>query len=469
MRIIICGAGRVGQGIAERLSIDHDVTMIDDDANLLDQVGTRFDVRTTLGHAAHPQTLQDAGAENAEMIIAVTHMDEINMVTCQVAHSLFKITTKIARIRTQAYTKTAYSDLFTRDHIPVDMHISPEAEVSESILQGLSTPGAFLSADMGIMNQNESGVVKLLGVEITDKDSTLHGRRLEDIYALCPDCNAQIVGIGRDKNLFVPKEDHKLELNDRVYWIIPTDKIEHMFDILGISENHSRHVVVVGGGHIGLNVAKQLEAPTKKNGRNKHNVKVRLIEREADKANKAAEFLERAIVLHGDGLDPNLLEEAGVSDSDLVVGLTNDDKTNLLLGALAKKIGAKKVISLVNEADLANIKSNVGIDVLIDPRSITVSKILLKLRQGRLSNLKTLENGAAEVVEGVVKETAPLVGMTLTPEELPEGISAGAIIRDGSPIELSNKVKVHDTVILFAEKEMSRKVDLLFRVKLDYY
>ena len=469
MRIIICGAGRVGQGIAERLSVDHDVTMIDDNANLLDQVGTRFDVRTTLGHAAHPQTLQDAGAENAEMIIAVTHMDEINMVTCQVAHSLFKITTKIARIRTQAYTKTAYSDLFTRDHIPVDMHISPEAEVSESILQGLSTPGAFLSADLGITQPEEAGVVKLLGVEITEKESTLHGRRLDDIYALCPDSNAQIVGIGREKNLFVPKEDLKLELGDRVYWIIPTDKIDHIFDIMGLSENQSRHVVVVGGGHIGLNVAKQLEAPGKRKGITNQSVKVRLIEKDEDKANKAAEHLKRAIVLHGDGLDPNLLEEAGVSESDLVVGLTNDDKTNLLLGALSKQLGAQKVVSLVNDADLASIKSNVGIDVLIDPRSITVSKILLKLRQGRLSNLKTLENGAAEVVEGIVKETAPLVGMILSKEELPEGISAGALIRDGVPIGFSNKVKVHDTVILFAEKEMSRKVDLLFRVKLDYY
>ncbi len=472
MRIIICGAGRVGQGIAERLSLDHDVTMIDADAKLLEQVGTRFDVRTTIGHAASPAILAEAGADNAEMIIAVTYSDEVNMVTCQVAHSLFKVTTKIARIRSQAYTHPAYSDLFTRDNLPIDMHISPESEVSESILQGLMTPGAFLSADMGILSSSEGGVVKLLGVEITDKNSPMHEVRLEDVYELCPDSGAHIVGIGRDKRLFAPKDNHKIKLGDRIYWIIPTDKIEHMFDILGLSEGQSRHVVVVGGGHIGLNVAKQLEKTHKrdtKNGRLKHTVKVRLIEKDNERANHAAEALERTIVLHGDGLDPELLEEAGVSNADLVVGLTNDDKTNLLLGALAKNIGAKKVVSLVNEADLANIKSNVGIDVLIDPRSITVSKILLKLRQGRLSNLKSLENGAAEVVEGIVKETAPLVGMSLVAEELPEGISAGALIRDGKPIDLSNRVKVQDTVILFAEKEMARKVDQLFRVKLEYY
>lgn len=472
MRIIICGAGRVGQGIAETLSIDHDVTMVDENGELLEQVGTRYDVRTVLGHAAHPNVLHSAGAENAEMIIAVTHTDEVNMMTCQVAHSLFKVTTKIARIRSSAYRQAAYIDLFTRDHLPVDMHISPEAEVSESILQGLSTPGAFLSADLGKVDEKKKGLVRLLGVEIADKSSPMAEARLEEVYALCPDSGAHIVGIGREKNLFAPKDEDKLLVGDRVYWIIPSDNIDHMFDILGLSENQNRHVVVVGGGHIGLDVAKELETPNKQDGggfRSKSSVRVRLIESDSKRAEQAAEKLERAIVLNGDGLDPELLEEAGVSSADLVVGLTNDDKTNLLLGALAKNLGARKVISLVNESNLANIRSNVGVDVLIDPRSITVSKILLKLRQGRLSNLKTLENGAAEVVEGVVKETAPIIGMNLLEGDLPEGIAPGALIRNGETIDLNQRVKVQDTVILFAEKEMSRKVDLLFRVKLEYY
>ncbi len=468
MRVIICGAGRVGQGIAERLSVDHDVTMIDENADLLDRVGTRLDVRTVTGHAAHPEVLAEAGAQNTEMIIAVTQMDEVNMVTCQVAHSLFKVTTKIARIRSQAYTSPVYSNLFTRDNLPIDMHISPESEVSESILQGLKTPGAFLSAELGIIDGKKRGLVRLLGVTIGDKSSAMAEQRLEEMHALLPESGARIVGIGRDKRLFAPKPDLKMMVGDRVYWIIPSERVHHLFEILNLAEDISRHVVIVGGGHIGLNVAKQLEAPTQK-GSKKNNVRVRLIEKDSNKADKAAESLERAIVLHGDGLNPSILQEAGVSDADLVVGLTNDDKTNLLLGALSKNIGAKKVISLVNEPDLANLKDNVGIDVLIDPRSITVSKILLKLRQGRLANLKTLENGAAEVVEGVVKETAPLVGMSLAHGELPEGITAGALIRDGVPIDLSERVKVQDTVILFAEKEMSRKVDLLFRVKPEYY
>ncbi|MFC7290536.1 Trk system potassium transporter TrkA [Hirschia litorea] len=474
MRVIICGAGRVGQGIAERLSLEHDVTMIDEDAALLERVSTRLDVRVVTGHAAHPSILAEAGAENTEMIIAVTQMDEVNMVTCQVAHALFKVTTKIARIRSQAYTSPVYSNLFTRDNLPVDMYISPEAEVSESILQGLLTPGAFLSAELGMMEGQKEGLVRLLGVEITDRSSAMADQRLEEVHALVPESGARIVGIGRDKRLFAPKEDLKMMVGDRVYWVIPTDRVHHLFEILNLTEDLSRHVVIVGGGHIGLNVAKQLELPLKKGSKRsgdrvKSSVRVRLIEKDTKTAERAAEALERAIVLHGDGLNPNLLEEAGVSEADLVVGLTNDDKTNLLLGALSKNIGAKKVISLVNEPDLANIRSNVGIDVLIDPRSITVSKILLKLRQGRLSNLKTLENGAAEVVEGVVKETAQLVGMSLVDGELPEGIKAGALIRDGVPIDLSERVKVQDTVVLFSEKDMSRKVDLLFRVKLDYY
>lgn len=472
MRIIICGAGRVGQGIAERLSIEHDVTMVDADGALLEKVGTQYDVRVVHGHAAYPSTLKQAGAENAEMIIAVTHMDEVNMVTCQVAHSLFKVTTKIARIRSQAYTKTSYIDLFTRDHLPVDMHISPEAEVSESILQGLFTPGAFLSAELGASDESKKGLVMLLGVEIKDKNSTIAEARIEEVYALCPDSGTRIVGIGRDKNLFVPKDDHKIQVGDRIYFLMPTKNVNHVLDILGLTENQSRHVVIVGGGNIGLNVAKELETPSKRNhnsDQGNSSVRVRLIENDEKIAENAAQTLERAIVLLGDGLNPEILEEAGVSDADLVIGLTNDDKTNLLLGALAKNSGARKVVSLVNEPDLANIKSNVGIDVLIDPRSITVSKILLKLRQGRLTNLRTLENGAAEVVEGVVKETAPLVGMNLLSEDLPEGMAAGALIRDGQCIGLSERVRVHDVVILLAEREMSRKVDRLFRVKPEYY
>lgn len=454
MRIIICGAGRVGQGIAQRLSQEHDVTIIDENAQLLDQVGAQYEVRCLTGHAAHPAVLKAAGAENAEMIIAVTHTDEVNMVTCQVAHSLFKVTTKIARIRSQAYLKATDRHLFSQDNMPIDMHISPEVEVGQSILQRLKTPGAFLTANFA------KGSVKLLGVSI-EKCSPVVDATVKDVANLFPELDARIVGIGREKRIFTPSDEDVLMANDRVYWLMPSTSVSHMFDVLDSREKAGRHVVVVGAGNIGLYVARELE----KNG----DMRVRLIEGDARRAEMAAEKLKRAIVMHGEGLNPVLLDEAGVSQADLVIGLTSDDKTNLLLGALSKSLGARKVLALVNDSDLASLRGSVGVDILIDPRSVTVSRILLQLRHGRLTNLHTIEDGAAEVVEGVARETSQLIGMNLLSGDLPEGIVAGALVRNEKPISLGERVRAQDVVVLLAEREMARKVDQLYRVKPEYY
>ena len=454
MRIIICGAGRVGQGIAERLAIEHTVTVIDEDSQLVERITQLYEVRGITGHAAHPNVLKKAGADGAEMIIAVTYSDEVNMITCQVAHSLFKVTNKIARIRSQEYLKPQYKSLFSQDNIPIDLHISPEVEVSESILKRLETPGAFLTANFA------NGLVNLVGVEVPEK-SPLVDASIEDVYSLLPDTKARIVAIARDKNIFAAKLDETLITGDRIYWIAPRSNIEHMFTIMELLDNSGRLVTIVGAGNIGLNVARKLEK--------QNHMRVRLIEKNENVAERAAEKLNRAIVIQGDGLDPAVLEEAGAGQADLVIGLTSDDKTNLLLGPLAKDLGAKKVVSLINETDLINIRSNIGVDALIDPRGVTVSRILLQLRHGRLSGLQTLENGAAEVVEGIVRETSSLVGMELLSGDLPEGLAPGAIVRDGELIELNERVRIGDTVILFAEREMARKVDQLYRVKPEFY
>ena len=455
MRIIICGAGRVGQGIAQRLSLEHDVTIVDENADLVDQVAANLEVRGVVGHASHPSVLKSAGAENAEMIIAVTHADEVNMVTCQVAHSLFKVTTKIARIRSQAYLKAEYANLFSQAHMPIDLCISPEVEVGQSILQRLKLPGAFLTQEFA------NGVVTLVGAEAGDKFQIFSGP-LKDMKATLDENSVKIVGLGRDKKFISPNDLDVIEKGDRVYWVVPTSNLDHTLSVFDQSFDQSQvqHVVIVGAGNIGLYVARELE---------KHrNIRVRVIENCPARAELAAESLKRAIVLNGDGLNPELLEEAGAVDADVILGLTSDDKTNLLLGALAKRKNAKRVIALVNDSDLREVKSSVGVDVIVDPRAVTVSRILLEMRQGRLSNLLILEEGAAEVVEGVAKETTPLIGKKLT-ETLPEGVIAGALIRDNEVIELTERVRPNDLLVLMMEKEMARKVDQLFRVKPEFY
>ena len=458
MRIIICGAGRVGEGIAQSLAPDNQVTVIDENSELIDRVATQYEVTGIVGHAAHPGVLRKAGAESAEMIIAVTHSDEVNMITCQVAYSLFRITTKIARIRSQSYLKSAYSKLFSQDNLPVDMHISPEREVADSIIQRYQTPGAFITKELA------DGLVKFLGIELTSKSSVIEAT-VKDVHEIFETDNVRIVSIARrtdgDIKVLTPKENDTLHAGDKVYIVCGSDQVEKLFRVLGKPEESGRVVVLVGGGNIGLYVASELE---------KMGVSVRLIEKDEKRAELAAEKLRRSIVIHGDGLNRDLLVEAGVGPNSTVIGLTSDDKANLLLGALSKNLKAQKVVALVNEQDLAQIGPNLEIDVVVDPRSITVSRILLRLRQGRLTNLQTLEGGLGEVVEGKVRETSKLIGARLSDSgDIPDGIAAGALVRDHKILSLSEKVEQDDIVVLFNEKDKARQADLLFRVRPEFY
>ena len=458
MRIIICGAGRVGQGIAQRLAADNHVTIIDENPELIDQVANQYEVNGIVGHAAHPGVLRKAGAESAEMIIAVTHSDEVNMITCQVAHSLFKITTKIARIRSQAYLKPTYAKLFTQDNLPVDMHISPEIEVGNSIIQRYLTPGAFLTAELA------EGAVKFLGIELSSRSSFV-GATLKDIQELFDDDNLKVVALARreggQNKVWAPHERDTLNAGDRIYVVAAVDSIDKLFRVLGTPEEKGQTVVIVGGGNIGLYVAEALE---------KRGLSVRVIEGDEKRAEAAAEKLRRSIVIHGDGLNSALLEEAGVGPDSTVIGLTSDDKANLLLGALCKNLNAQKVVALVNDQDLTRIGPDLDVDVIVDPRSITVSRILLRLRQGRLTNLQTIEGGAGEVVEGKVRETSKLIGMRLShKDDIPEGVSPGALVRNKQVMSLDEKVMQDDIVILFNEKDKMRQADLLYRVRPEFY
>lgn len=457
MHVLICGAGRVGQGIARRLAREkHEITIIDESADLVDQVSIELDVRGIVGHAAHPDVLKRARAADCEMIIAVTHFDEINMVICQIAHTLFSVPFKIARVRDRSYLEPAWKNIFSREGLPIDMVISPEAEVGDAILQRFRTPGTIMSANFA------GGQIKLLGFELR-ADNPLIDVAVDQFKGLFPDLSARIIGIGRGEAIHAPRGKDVLKPGDRAYIAVFDAHASRLTSIFNTEQSRLDHVVIVGGGNVGLHVAKMLEKES--------HIRVRLIERDSERANKAVADVKRSIVIQGDGLNPDILAEGGVDRADFVIAITDDDKANLLISNLAKRAGAKRALALINSPELAGLASDMRVDTVLDPRALTVSQILMRMRRGRILNLQSLEDGMAEVAEGITLETSSLIGKPLGYDDLPEGMTAAAVVRGNQVIMADEDVTVRpeDHLIVFYEAEMVRTVEKFFRVNPDYF
>ncbi|HBK92216.1 MAG TPA: Trk system potassium transporter TrkA [Parvularcula sp.] len=457
MRIIICGAGRVGTGIARRLAAENNaVTMVDQSKELVRSVTDRLDVRGVVGNGAYPETLAEAGAREADMLIAVTYSDEVNMVACQVAHSLFNVPTKIARLRASGYLDPQYSDLFSRDHLPIDVIISPEREVSEAIMQRMATPGAFETKSF------VDGAVLAVGVKLKE-DCPILNSPLRQVAELFPHLKITIVAINRDGRIWRVHADDQLYAGDAIYFIADRNDVARALDIMGQAERQARRVIIVGGGNIGLHVATGLEKISA--------TKIRLIERDRARAERIAEDLERTIVLQGDGLDRALLREAGVEETETVVAVTNNDQVNILACVVAKREGARRAMALINEQDYGPISEAVGVDRFVDPRSTTISTILQHIRRGRIKGVFSLYDGEAELIDAIALETSPLVNKPLSEAELPEGVMIGAIYRDGK-VSMPNSetvIKPGDRVVLMALKDYVKDVEQMFRVSIDYF
>lgn len=457
MKIIICGAGRVGQGIAARLASENNtVTVVDLSPDLIRQITTELDVRGIVGHGAHPEVMRQAGIESADMIIAVTYSDEVNMIACQIAHSLFDVPTKVARVRAQAYLDNEWSDLYSRSNMPIDIIISPEVEIGKAILRRLNTPGAFDVVPFA------EGRVKLIGVHIGDECPIINMpiRQIPDLFT---DLHAVIVGVRRDGEIFAPDPNDPLNPGDDAYFVVKSTHVSRLLEILETETQKARQVVIVGGGSVGTYVATELETIT--------GVRTRIIESDKSRAETAAEALKRTVVLHGDGMSAEIQEEAGVRNAEIVLCLTNDDKINMLSAVLAKKLGANRTVSLVNEVSMQSLKSELPIDMVIDPRATTVSSILRHVRRGRILDVYTLSNGRAEVIEGEVLDTSPLAGKPLDMLVQEEGISVGAIIQNGIAQYPDPKIiiKPGDIVVLLAEKDSTKSVEQMFRVSMEYF
>lgn len=458
MKVVICGAGQVGYGIAERLAAEqNDVSIIDTSPRLIQAVTDTLDVRGFVGHGSHPDVLERAGLEAADMLIAVTLHDEVNMVACQVGHALFDVPTKIARVRAQSYLHGHWRDLFSRDHLPIDVVISPEIEVGEMVLRRLSLPGAMDTVSFA------DGAVVVVGVRCED-DCPVLDTPLRQLTDLFPDLRAVVVAVSRKGRVFVPRSADALMAGDLVYFIAGSDQVTRTLSIFGHDEPPAQRVVIGGGGNIGLYVARELERRNPK-------ARVKVIEENAPRAEAIAQELSKAVVLRGSALDRTILEEAAVDDADTMIAVTNDDRVNILSCLLSRELGARRMLSLLNDPNYPAFARGLGIDAYVNPRQITVSKILQYVRKGRIRGVHSLLNGAGEVIEAEALETSPLVGKPLRELDLFDGVRIGAIIRGGKIMLPLGDTVVHarDRVILFALADRVKRVEQLFRVSLEFF
>ena len=458
MRVIICGAGQVGYGIAERLAAEgNDVSVIDNTPTLVQTIRDQLDVRGFVGHGSQPDVLAQAGAEDADMIIAVTLYDEVNMVACQVAHSLFKVPTKVARIRAQNYLQPHWSDLFSREHMPIDVIISPEIEVGEMVLRRISLPGA---TDVERFADDH---VAMIAIECMD-DCPVINTPLGQLSELFPDLTAVVVGIWRAGSLFVPRSSDAMVAGDLAYVIVRQDKVRRTLSIFGHEEQPANRIVIVGGGNIGLYVAEAIEERQER-------ARVKIIEASHEQAITVADRLNRTVVLHGNALDQQTLLEADIDNADLMVALTNDDQVNILSSVMAKRLGCKANLALLNNTGYYEFTKTLGIDAHVNPRAVTISKILQHVRRGRIRGVHSIQNGAAEVIEAEALDTSTLVGTPLRELDLPNGVRIGAIYREGTVVipDGSTMIRSHDRIVIFATAERVKQVEQMFRVSLEFF
>ncbi|WP_136682743.1 Trk system potassium transporter TrkA [Falsirhodobacter xinxiangensis] len=458
MKVIICGAGQVGWQIARHLSGErNDVTVVDMNADLVRRATETLDVQGVVGFASYPDVLERAGARDADMIIAATHSDEVNMVTCQVAHSVFSITRKIARLRAQSYLDAIYADLYQSGHMPIDVVISPEKEVAEAALQRLASPSAFDTESF------MDGGAQLLGVAL-DPDCPVLNTPLRQLNELFSTLRAIVVGVRREGRLFVPEPEDQLFAADEIYVFTHSDDVNRALDIFGKSTRRQERVVIIGGGAVGLAVAQALENQT-------HRVRAKMIERDLPRAEAAADTLERTIVLNGDGMDLDLLEEADIANADAVLAVTDDDKTNLLAAVRAKQAGCGMAIALVNDPTLVPLMGALDIDAHINPRATTVSSILRHIRHGRVRQIYSIGDAEAEMIEAQVLSTSPLAGRLIRDIDFPEGVLVGAVMKDRRILKPTGDLRVEegDVIALFAMTKDVPEVERLLQVSIDFF
>jgi len=454
MNIIICGAGRVGFSIAKLLTEqNHSVTVIDQSSEDIKKINDSLDVKAIVGKATSPMILENANSKEADMLIAVTRNDEINMMICQIAYSLFKIPKKIARIRSQDYLNPKFSKLYNKENLPIDVIISPELEIAKSIQRKLESPGALDNVPFA------KNKIKLLEILI-DESCPIADIKLNELTKKFPKLNANILGVIRsDKFIFLKKND-VIKKNDKAYVVINSSQMKETLTAFGHNEKISNKILIIGGGNVGFNLAKNIEQSFE-------DARLKIIEKDKSRAEFIANELNNTIIINGNGLDEDILTEVNLEDVETVIALTNDDEDNLMVSVLVEKFSKdKRTMALINKPNYSLLQSSLKIDDLIDPRMTTVSSILKHVHKGTIENAYSILNGEYEVIEAEIIETSELINKELKNSELPDEIRIGAVLRNNEIIiPRSNFVfQKEDVVVFLAKKDQLSLVESMFRL-----
>jgi trk system potassium uptake protein TrkA len=452
MKIIILGASQVGMSVAEVLASEaNDITIVDQDAEQLRFLQDHLDIRTVLGHASHPDVLRKAGAEDADLLLAVTNSDETNMIACQVAYTLFHTPTKIARVRAIEYLN--HRELFCQEALPVDVLISPEQLVTDSIQRLIETPGALQVLDFA------DGRVRLVAVKAF-YGGPLVGHALREMSQRMPGIDTRVAAVFRHGRAIVPEGDTVIEADDEVFFIAASEHIHAVMGELRKLDKPVRRVILAGGGNIGRRLAKGLES----------NYNVKIIEHSIEGARALSELLDNTIVLRGDAADEDLLREENIDTTDVFCAVTNDDQINILSAMLAKRMGARKVMSLINRSAYVDLVQSGIIDIAISPQQTTISSLLAHVRRGDVVVAHSLRRGAAEAIEAVAhgdSRTSKVVGRTVEQIKLPPGTTIDAVVRGDKVIiaHHDTRIEADDHVILFLiDKKHVTDVEKVFQV-----
>ncbi len=458
MRVIICGGGQVGYNIAKQLIREnHEVTVIDKDPELIQKINDSLDAKAIMGFASHPDVLDRAGAADADMLIAVTYSDEVNMVACQVAHSLFNVPSKVSRVRHRNYLMEEWKHLYQHDHLAIDVIISPEIEVAEAILRRLHVPGAidmipFADDKMRVLAIHCKDECPLINLPISVIESRTEGTAM------------RIIGIVHNDTFVMPRADLVLAPDAVVYVALDSKQTRQALQHFGHEEHEARRVIILGGGNIGLYIAQALE-------REDPHIRIKVIESNKSRAEEIVEKLGRTIVIHGSGLDREILTECGVDSTETIITVANDDKVNILASLLAKRLGCQHAITLVNNFSYISMLGNLGVDIAVNPRETTVSSILQHVRRGKIRDVHSIHDGAAEILEAEAMATSSLVGHPISSLNLPKGILIAALLRGENFIlpHGDTIIQEKDRVLIIATADSIKKVEKFFSVSLEFF
>ena len=460
MNIIICGAGRVGFTIAKILGEQgHSITVIDQSSDDIQKIDETLDVKAIVGKATYPSILEKANASEADMIIAVTRNDEINMLICQIAFSIFKVQKKIARIRSQDYLNPKFTKVYNKENLPIDVIISPEIEIAKSLQRKLEAPGALDNVPFA------DNKIRLLEILINEK-CPLINIKLNELTKKFPKLDANIMGVIRNDKFVILKKNDVMLVDDKAYVVINSSQMQDTLRAFGHNEKISNKILIIGGGNIGFNLAKSLEETF-------DSARVKIIEKNKERAEFIAGELNNTIIINGNGLDEEVLLEANLDEVETVLALTNDDEDNLMVSVLVEKftkdkdsLNNRRTMALINKPNYSLLQSSLKIDDLIDPRMNTVSSILKHIHKGSIENAYSVLNGEYEIIEAEIIDTSELINKELKNSDLPDEIRIGAILRDETVIiPRSNFIfKKDDTVVFLAKKNFLQVVENMFRL-----